>query len=126
MPKMYPPQSRLSRDDVQIVEKPASTSITPLTGTHIPTIGPDSNSAPPSSLLPLSERIPLSNPRGWDRYEILGLLGKGGMGSVFEARDKRIDRRVALKFIHTVDHYMTSRFLQEARAQARIDHPQRL
>jgi predicted Ser/Thr protein kinase len=112
-----------ARDDVQIVEKPASTSITPLTGTHIPTIGPDSNSAPPSSLLPLSERIPLSNPRGWDRYEILGLLGKGGMGSVFEARDKRIDRRVALKFIHTVDHYMTSRFLQEARAQARIDHP---
>jgi eukaryotic-like serine/threonine-protein kinase len=103
---------------VEIHEKAAGTSITPLTGMPV---GPDSS--PPGSVTPLSERIPLSNPGTWDRYEILGLLGKGGMGSVFEARDKRIDRRVALKFIHTLDPYMTSRFLQEARAQARINHP---
>lgn len=106
---------------IEILEKPAETSITPLTGMPIdPEFVPSSS---PSSIVPLSERIPLSNPGGWDRYDILRLLGKGGMGSVFEARDKRIDRRVALKFIHTVDPYMTSRFLQEARAQARINHP---
>jgi serine/threonine-protein kinase len=111
-------------NDVEIIEKAANTSITPLTGTQILASGTDSDPSPPSSsLLPLSERMPLSNPQGWDRYEILGLLGKGGMGSVFEARDKRIERHVALKFIHTVDSYMTSRFLQEARAQARLDHP---
>ena len=59
----------------------------------------------------------------WDRYELLGLLGRGGMGAVYEARDKRLDRLVAIKFIHAADPYQTMRFLQEARAQARIDHP---
>ncbi len=109
---------------IEIREKAEGTSITPLTGKPIelPTLDADLM-APSSSLLPNSERNPLSNPQRWDRYEILGLLGKGGMGAVFEARDKRIGRRVALKFIHTVESYMTSRFLQEARAQARIDHP---
>ncbi|HRI63778.1 MAG TPA: protein kinase [Polyangium sp.] len=109
---------------IEIREKAEGTSITPLTGKplELPTLDADLM-APSSSLLPNSERIPLSNPQRWDRYEILGLLGKGGMGAVFEARDKRIGRRVALKFIHTVESYMTSRFLQEARAQARIDHP---
>lgn len=111
----------VAKVDVEIHEKPASTSTTPLTGMPIGLDGVPSSA--PASLLPFSERVPLSNPGSWDRYEIIRLLGKGGMGSVFEARDKRIDRRVALKFIHTVDPYMTSRFLQEARAQARINHP---
>jgi serine/threonine-protein kinase len=113
-PRQTPPQ-------VEAAENPITTSTTPLTGTPIVIRGADSDPVP--SALPMSERIPLSNPGRWDRYEILGLLGKGGMGSVFEARDKRINRHVALKFIHTVDPYMTSRFLQEARAQARMDHP---
>lgn len=59
----------------------------------------------------------------WDRYELLELLGSGGMGAVYEARDKRLDRLVAIKFIHGADPYLTMRFLQEARAQSRIDHP---
>lgn len=59
----------------------------------------------------------------WDRYEILELLGRGGMGIVHKARDKRLDRLVAIKFIHSTDPYITMRFVQEARAQARIDHP---
>ncbi len=60
---------------------------------------------------------------GWDRYDLLELLGKGGMGAVYKARDKRLDRMVAIKFLHNADPYTTMRFLQEARAQARIDHP---
>lgn len=115
-----PDRTEPAPKSVEIQKNPATRSTTPLTGTPIVTPAIDSA---PASPLPLSERIPLSNPARWDRYEILGLLGKGGMGSVFEARDKRINRHVALKFIHTVDPYMTSRFLQEARAQARIDHP---
>lgn len=70
-----------------------------------------------------SQRLPIADPDRWDRYELLRLLGRGGMGAVYEARDKRLDRRVAIKFIHGEDPLTTKRFLQEARAQARIDHP---
>src|SRR5262245_61102426 len=59
----------------------------------------------------------------WERYEPLGFLGRGGMGSVYRARDRRLGRVVALKFIRGVDPDATMRFVQEARAQARIDHP---
>ncbi|WP_233261608.1 serine/threonine-protein kinase [Vitiosangium sp. GDMCC 1.1324] len=59
----------------------------------------------------------------WDRYEFLEMLGRGGMGEVYKARDRRLGRVVALKFIRGADPDRVMRFLQEARAQARIDHP---
>ncbi|CAM3340803.1 protein kinase [Corallococcus sp. ZKHCc1 1396] len=59
----------------------------------------------------------------WERYELLGPLGRGGMGEVHRARDRRLGRVVALKFIQGADPERAMRFLQEARAQARIDHP---
>jgi tRNA A-37 threonylcarbamoyl transferase component Bud32 len=69
------------------------------------------------------ESMPIVDPESWDRYEILRLLGRGGMGSVYEARDRRLGRHVAIKFIDSVNRLTTRRFLQEARAQARMDHP---
>ena len=59
----------------------------------------------------------------WDKYEFLELLGRGGMGVVYKARDRRLGRVVALKFIHGDDPAMLQRFMQEARAQARLMHP---
>jgi eukaryotic-like serine/threonine-protein kinase len=59
----------------------------------------------------------------WDRYELQELLGKGGMGSVYKARDRRLGRTVAIKFLQGANPNLTMRFLQEARAQARVDHP---
>src|SRR4051812_11139017 len=59
----------------------------------------------------------------WDRYELYDLLGRGGMGVVYKARDRRLDRTCAIKFILGADPNLTMRFLREARAQARIDHP---
>ena len=60
-------------------------------------------------------------------YEILGLLGRGGMGIVYKARDLRLDRMVALKMVlpgsHVSDH-VVARMLAEARAVARLQHPQ--
>ena len=59
----------------------------------------------------------------WNRYELLELLGKGGMGAVYKARDRRLQRLIAIKFLVGADPNLTMRFLREARAQARIDHP---
>ena len=51
------------------------------------------------------------------------MLGVGGMGTVYKAKDRRLGRMVALKFIRGDDRQLTDRFLQEARAQSRVDHP---
>ncbi|HEU4536155.1 MAG TPA: serine/threonine-protein kinase, partial [Polyangiaceae bacterium] len=59
---------------------------------------------------------------GWERYQVVRLLGEGGMGEVFLAYDVRLRRQVALKFLLPGRGGLTQRFLTEARAQARIDH----
>ena len=52
-------------------------------------------------------------------YEIVSLLGKGGMGEVWKARDIRLDRVVAIKFC---ENEFSGRFLREARAIASLNH----
>ncbi|HEU4524369.1 MAG TPA: alpha/beta fold hydrolase, partial [Gemmatimonadales bacterium] len=59
-------------------------------------------------------------------YEIVEQLGGGGMGVVYKARDLRLHRMVALKFLPPLLSMQTefkSRFLQEAKAIASLDHP---
>jgi TolB-like protein len=53
-------------------------------------------------------------------YEILSLIGEGGMGEVWKARDTRLDRIVAIKQLKSVH---TARFEQEARTIAALNHP---
>jgi len=56
-------------------------------------------------------------------YELLGLLGRGGMGLVLEARHRLIDRKVAVKLPLSRRAGKRKRFLQEAHSAARLRHP---
>ncbi len=63
-------------------------------------------------------------PRKMGRFVVLGALGSGGMGSVLEAFDRSLDRRVALKVLHhglALEH--RERLVREAKAMARLSHP---
>ncbi len=55
-------------------------------------------------------------------YELIRELGRGGMGQVYLARDTRLGRRVAMKFLGTSSTKLSERFLVEARATARCSH----
>jgi eukaryotic-like serine/threonine-protein kinase len=58
-------------------------------------------------------------------YRLMGELGRGAMGVVLLALDERLQRRVAIKFIRSdvVEPGFYARFTQEARAMARVNHP---
>ena len=59
-------------------------------------------------------------------YEITALLGEGGMGQVYRARDPRLHREVALKVLpaeFSTDPSRKQRFEQEAQAVAALNHP---
>ena len=59
-------------------------------------------------------------------YTVLKLIGRGGMGRVYLARDERLNRDVAIKVMHPVkarDPGARQRFLRESRSAAAVEHP---
>ncbi len=62
-------------------------------------------------------------PPSFDEYALVRPLGRGGAGLVYVVHDTILDRHVAVKFIPARDEALMSRFLVEARAAARIQHP---
>jgi serine/threonine protein kinase len=81
------------------------------------------STTPPAAFKPplIADLAPL-----FPQLEILELLGQGGMGAVYKARQIKLDRLVALKVLPpgaTNDVTFAERFVREARALARLNHP---
>jgi serine/threonine protein kinase/tetratricopeptide (TPR) repeat protein len=79
-------------------------------------ISPDERAAPKSGAV-IGQSIA--------HYKILSLLGRGGMGEVYLARDTRLDRKVALKILPAdlaANQDRMRRFVQEAKAAAALNH----
>jgi eukaryotic-like serine/threonine-protein kinase len=64
--------------------------------------------------------MPLASGTHFGPYETQSLLGAGGMGEVYRARDTRLDRTVAIKISKEA---FSERFEREARAVAALNHP---
>jgi len=65
-------------------------------------------------------------PQSVDRFQVVRILGKGGMGTVYLARDERLGRPVAVKVLHSEDlatEDRRARFMREARTAASLRHP---
>jgi len=59
-------------------------------------------------------------------YRIVSKIGAGGMGEVYLAQDTKLDRKVAIKFLHeefSKDADKLARFIQEAKAASALNHP---
>jgi serine/threonine protein kinase len=73
----------------------------------------------------VARRLPIQLPASFGRYQLLRLLGHGGMGAVYLARDTQLDRSVALKvpfFTAEDGPHVLERFFREARAAATLHH----
>ncbi|MFC1853570.1 protein kinase [candidate division CSSED10-310 bacterium] len=78
-----------------------------------------STSSPAISMAPHSR---LTAGSRIDVYEVVRLLGEGGMGQVYLAFNSVLKRHVALKILRVQDHKMVERFFREAQLQAQVEH----
>ncbi len=78
-----------------------------------------------AELFSKSDKSPLIN-QTINQYRIISLLGQGGMGAVYLARDAKLERKVAIKFLSeklSKDPSRLKRFFQEAKSASALNHP---
>ncbi len=88
---------------------------------------PSINATRARSVRPIDPPPPAEVNEFFPHLEVLELIGAGGMGAVYKARQPNLDRVVALKIVQSPsgddDPVFAERFAREARAMARLDHP---
>jgi hypothetical protein len=105
------------------LQTPAPLAVDSETGTLTPSVAPCAPAEPDRPEVP--DIMPPELARH-ERYRLVRLLGAGGMGAVFEAEHRVMQRPVALKVIkraYTVSGGALERFRREVRAAARLSHP---
>jgi serine/threonine protein kinase len=87
-------------------------------------LGTDVPSSPPLNTTPdvVSPTVFFEPGTRIHHYELIRELGRGGMGVVWAARDTKLGRRVAIKFLLDASRAVAERFLTEARATAQCSH----
>ena len=99
---------------------PEPTATCPICGADIGgTVVTETGSLPPDEFAVVRAALA-------DEYDVLDELGRGGMAAVYRARERRLQRDVAIKvlpFTHTRDLTYIERFLGEARIAAQLEHP---
>jgi len=91
--------------------------------TSDPTSDVPTNATPPGGFVPPE---PAELAKQFPQLDIIELLGQGGMGAVYKARQKQLDRLVALKILPpqvAQTEAFAERFTREARSLARLNHP---
>src|ERR1700759_5749541 len=80
---------------------------------------------PPTRQAPAAEAVILERGQTIDRFVVLGLVGRGGMGEVYAAYDPELDRKVAIKLLRARGDAADgrTRLLREAQAIAKLSHP---
>src|SRR5207244_9256780 len=79
-----------------------------------------------SEMILLGDNLEFKSGQTVAHYKIGSLLGEGGMGKVYLAQDTKLDRKVAIKFLPerlVADEQARKRLVREARAAAKLDHP---
>ena len=90
-----------------------------LADVHRRTHEAETDAAPPGPALPTAADLPAR----WGPFELQAVLGSGSFGTVYRARDPKLDRDVALKLVSTSGAAGSDRVVAEGRRLARVRHP---